>query len=119
MKVKVSPIKEVLILGLDERSLSNLAWCATAYRVDRLFWSDGYLFCLEPYEKSLEYEAEKSIFPVGQVCYVKFPKYVKSYEVEKSVQIPIVDVSDMRLYKEIASAIKTHEMENHRKEDAP
>ena len=118
MKIKVSPMKEVLILGLDERSLSNLAWCATAYRVDRLFWSDGYLFCLEPYERSLEYEAEKGVFPVGQVCYVRFPKYVKSYEVEKSVQIPIVDVSDMRLYKEIARAIKTHDMTNHQKEDA-
>lgn len=117
MKINVSPMKEVLILGLDERSLSNLAWCATAYRVDRLFWSDGYLFCLEPYERSLEYEAEKGVFPVGQVCYVEFPKYVKSYEVEKSVQIPIVDVSDMRLYKEIARAIKTHYMKNRQKED--
>ena len=118
MKVRVSPMKEVLILGLDERSLPNLAWCATAYRVDRLFWAEGYLFCLEPYERSLEYEAEKGVFPVGQVCYARFPKYVKSYEVERSVQIPIVDVSDMSLYKEIARAIKTHDTESHRKEGA-
>lgn|GEM_PF-2302238 len=41
MKVKVCPMKEVHIFGLDERSLNNLAWCAMAYRVDRLFWSDG------------------------------------------------------------------------------
>ena len=118
MKVKISPMREIHIFGLDERSLSNLAWCATAYRVDRLFWSDGYLFCLEPYEKSLEYEAEKNILPVGQVCYAKFPKYVKSYEVEKSVQIPIVDVSDMRLYREIARTIKSHDLKKHRKADA-
>lgn len=115
MKIKVSPMKEVLILGLDERSLSNLAWCAMAYRVDRLFWSDGYLFCLEPYERSLEYEAEKNILPLGQVCYAKLPKYVKSYEVEKSVQIPIVDVSEMQLYREIARAIKSHDTKTHRK----
>lgn len=107
-------MKEVHIFGLDERSLSNLAWCATAYRIDRLFWADGYLFCLEPYEKSLEYEEEKGILPVGQVCYVRFPKYVKSYEVEKSVQIPIVDVSDMLLYREIAHTIKSHDVKNHR-----
>lgn len=118
MKINVSPMKEVLILGLDERSLSNLTWCATAYRIDRLLWADGYLFCLEPYEKSLEYEAEKGVFPIGQVCYVRFPKYVKSFEVEKGVQLPIVDVSEMHLYREIARAIKSHDMKAHRKEDS-
>ncbi len=52
---------------------------------------------------------------MGQVCYAKFPKYTKSYEVEKSVQIPIVDVSDMYLYREIARTIKAHEARKHRK----
>jgi hypothetical protein len=115
LKVRVSPMKEICIFGLDARSVGNLAWCATAYRVDRLFWSDGYLFCLEPYEKSLEYEAEKGILPLGQVCYVRFPKYAKSYEVEKSVQIPIVDVSDMYLYRGITRAIKTDEVKKRAK----
>jgi hypothetical protein len=108
-------MKEIHISGLDERSLYNLAWCATAYRIDRLFWSNGYLFCLEPFEKSLEYEEEKGVLPVGQVCYAKLLKYTKSYEVEKSVQIPIVDVSDMYLYSAIARTIKAHEARNHRK----
>ena len=108
-------MKEVHISSLDERSLSNLAWCATAYRIDRLFWSNCYLFCFESYEKSLEYEEEKGVLPVGQICYAKMQKYTKSYDVEKSVRIPIVDVSDMYLYSEIARTIKAHEARNHRK----
>ena len=66
----------------------------------------------------MEYEEDRGILPLSQVCYTKFPKYVKSYEVEKSVQIPIVDVSDMLLYREIARAIKSHETKNHKKTKA-
>jgi len=106
LKVKITPLKSVNIYGIDERSLSNIAWCATANHADHLFWVNGYLICLEPYEKSLECEEDRSILPIGQLCYARLPKYVKSYEVEKSLQIPIVDVSDMGLYKEIVDAIE-------------
>jgi hypothetical protein len=114
MKIRVAPIKEVIVLGIDERTRENLMWCAASYRLERLFWADGYLFCLEPYEKSIDYEVEKGICPISQVCYVKFPKYEKYYEVEKGVQIPIVDVSGMRFYKELVRAIKTKDRRNHR-----
>ncbi|MFQ6075903.1 MAG: hypothetical protein ACE5Z5_07200 [Candidatus Bathyarchaeia archaeon] len=107
MEVKVTPTKDIRILGLDERSLTNLLWCALSYRLDRLFWVDGYLLCLEVYEKAFEYEVKEGIFPISQVCYTKLPKYVKVYEVEKGAQIPIVDVSEMKLYREIVKAIKS------------
>ena len=115
MKVKITPIRSVNIFGIDERSLSNIAWCATANHADHLFWINGYLICLEPYEKSLECEEDKGVLPIGQLCYAAFPKYVKSYEVEKSLQIPIVDFSDMSLYKEIANVIERHQIGAHRK----
>ena len=115
MKVKITPIRSVNIFGIDERSLSNIAWCATAGHADHLFWINGYLICLEPYEKSIECEEDKGVLPIGQLCYAKFPKYVKSYEVEKSLQIPIVDVSDMGLYKEIVNAIERHQVGTNRK----
>jgi hypothetical protein len=35
-----------------------------------------------------------------------FPKYEKIYEVDKSLQIPIVNVSDMKIFKNILKAIK-------------
>ena len=112
MKVRVTPTKEVQIMGLDERSISNIFWCAVSYRSDRLFWVDGYLLCIENCEDALTYEMDKGIFPVSQVCYIKFPKYVNYYEVEKGIQIPIVNVSDMRLYREIVNAIKEREAES-------
>jgi len=119
MKVIITPTKEVHVFGLDERSLTNLLWCATSYRSDRLFWADGYLFCIELYEKSIDYEVEKGVFPISQVCYVRFSKYEKYYEVEKGIQIPIVDVSGMRLHKEIARAIKNCDRRNHRATATP
>ena len=115
MKIKITPIRNVNIFGIDERSLSNIAWCATANHADHLFWVNGYMICLEPYEKSLECEEDRGSIPIGQLCYARFPKYVKSYEVEKSLQIPIVDVSDMSLYTEIADAIEGHHRRTYRK----
>ena len=109
MKVKVTPTKEVQILGLDERNIENIFWCAMSYRADRLLWAEGYLLCIENYEEAMSYEVEKGIFPISQVCYTVFPKYMKYYEVEKGVQIPIVNVSDMQLYKGIVKTIKDKE----------
>lgn len=106
MRIKVTPTKEVQILGLDERSISNIFWCAMSYRVDRLLWADGYLLCIETYEEAMNYELEKGIFPICQVCYTRFPTYTKYHEVEKGLQIPIVNVSDMQLYVEIVKKIK-------------
>jgi len=44
-------------------------------------------------------------FHISQVCYTSFPKFSKSYEVEKGVQIPIVNASDMRIYNNLLKAI--------------
>lgn len=109
MRVEITPTKKVLVLGVDERSLKNLAWCAITYRIDRLFWVDGYLLCVEVYEKSFEHEIEQKEFPISQVCYTKYPKYTLTYEVKKGVEIPIVNASDMRIYKSLLNAIQKHE----------
>jgi len=107
MKVSVMPTKDVRILGLDERSLDSLLWCALSFRMDRILWADGYLLCMEVYDEAFDHEIKSGYFPISQVCYSKFPKYVKLYEVEKGAQIPIVDVSDMSLYREIVKAIRS------------
>ncbi len=112
MKVSLAPVKEIRLLGLDERSLCNLLWCATSYRQDRLFWAEGYLFCIEMYDKSFDSEVESGILPISQVCYTHFPRYAKYYEVEKGIQLPIVDVSDMGLYRGIVRAIKRVDRKN-------
>ncbi len=109
MEVEISPTRKVQVLGADERSLENLAWCAVTYRIDRLFWVDGYLLCVEAYEKSFEHEMEKKEFPISQVCYTKYPKYTPTYEVRKGAEIPIVDVSDMKIYKSLLRAIQRAE----------
>ncbi|MEM2094660.1 MAG: hypothetical protein QXI32_05130 [Candidatus Bathyarchaeia archaeon] len=106
MKTKYTPVKELRVIGLDERSLGNLLWCATSYRLDRLYWAKGYLFCIEMYDKSFDLEVERGILPVNQVCYTHFPKYEKYYEVEKGIQVPIVDVSEMRLYGGLVRMIR-------------
>jgi len=105
MNVQVTPTKRITVLGLDNRSIDNIAWCAATYGVSRLYWIDGYLMCLEVYEKSFEHELRNKEFPISQVCYVKSPKYEKLYEIDKSVQIPVVNVSDMKLFKGILKAI--------------
>ena len=65
------------------------------------------------YDKSFDFEVERGILPISQVCYTHFPKYEKYYEVEKGIQLPIVDVSDMELYRGITRAIKKMDRENH------
>jgi len=105
MDVEISPTKKINVLGLDNRSRENIAWCAATYGANRLYWIDGYLLCLEVYEKSFEEELKKKEFPISQICYVKSPKYEKLYEIDKSFQIPVVDVSDMKLFQGILKAI--------------
>ena len=105
MDVEVAPTKKVNILGLDKRSHSNIAWCAATFGASRLYWINGYLLCLEVYEKSFEQEMNKKEFPISQICYAKFPKYEKLFEVDKTVQIPVVDVSDMTLFQNVLAAI--------------
>lgn len=109
MDVQVTPTNKVSVLGLDNRSVENIAWCAATYGASRLYWVNGYLLCLEVYEKSFEHELKNKEFPISQVCYVKFPKYEKLYEVDKSVQIPVVNVSDMKLFQSILKAILDNE----------
>jgi hypothetical protein len=64
---------------------------------------------MEVYEKSFEHEILTGEFPISQVCYAKFPEYQKFYEVERGVQIPVVDVSDMKLFQAILKAILNQE----------
>lgn len=105
MDVEISPTKKINVLGLDNRSRENIAWCAATYGANRLYWIDGYLLCLEVYDKSFEQELKKKEFPISQICYVKSQKYEKLYEIDKSFQIPVVDVSDMKLFQGILKAI--------------
>lgn len=113
MDVEIAPTKKVTVLGLDRRNVGDIAWCATTYGANRLYWINGYLLCLEVYEKSFEHELKNREFPISQICYAEFPKYEKIYEVDKSLQIPIVNVSDMRIFKNLLKAI----MENAEKEE--
>jgi hypothetical protein len=64
---------------------------------------------MEVYEKSFEQELKKKEFPVSQVCYAEFPKYQKLLEVDKSFQIPLVNVSDMEIFQGTLKAIIDHE----------
>jgi hypothetical protein len=109
MDVQVTPTKKISLLGLDKRSVENIAWCAATYGASRLYWVNGYLLCLEVYDKSFEQELKNREFPISQVCYVKFPKYEKLYEIDKSFQIPVVNVSDMKLFQGILKAILENE----------
>lgn len=105
MRIKIIPTQSIRIYGIDERSIDNLAWCATSFGINRFFWIKGYLLCLEVYERSLKYEIEKGFFPISQICYTPLKKYRKIYEVQRGVEIPIVNVSDMKIYQEIIHAI--------------
>jgi len=109
MDVEISPTKKIVIFGVEKRELKNLVWCAITYGVNRLFWIDSYIFCLEVYEKSFEHEIKDKIFPISQICYAKFPKYVKTYEIEKGLQIPIVDVSDTKMYRKLLESVLAKE----------
>jgi hypothetical protein len=105
VKVEINPTRKVLVLGIDKRRLESLSWCASTYGVNRLYWIDGYLLCLEVYEKSFEHEIKTKEFPISQVCYTKFPDYSKTIEVERGVKIPIVDVSEMRIFQNLLKTI--------------
>ena len=91
--------------------MSNVAYCAATFGMSRLYWIDGYLLCLEVYEKSFEYELKKKEFPVSQICYAEFPKYEKILEIDKSFQIPLVNVSDMKIFQSILKAILENKMQ--------
>ena len=112
MEVEVAPTKKIVIFGVEKRKTENLVWCAVTYGVNRLFWVDGYLLCLEVYEKSFEHEIKSNIFPISQLCYAEFPNYIKIYEAEKGVQIPIVNASDTKLYQTLLKAVLKHEKVN-------
>jgi len=103
--VEISPTRKVTILGLDKRSVRDIAWCATTYGANRLYWIDGYLLCVEVYEKSFDHEIKTKEFPISQICHAEFPKYEKIYEIDKSLQIPIVNVSDMQIFQSVLKAI--------------
>lgn len=109
MDIEIVPTKKIKVLGVDKRSVEDLAWCATTYGINRLFWVDGYLLCVEVYEASFEREMESKEFPISQVCYASFPKYVRVYEVEKGMQIPIVKASDMKIFSNLMKAILKNE----------
>jgi hypothetical protein len=113
MDVRVNPTGKATVLGVDNRALENIAWCAATYGVSRLYWVNGYLLCLEVYEKSFEHEIKNKEFPISQVCYTKFPKYEKLYEIDKSIQIPVVNASDMKLFQGILKAILDNEKTEH------
>jgi len=118
MEVELNSTKKILVLSLDKRTLENLAWCASTYGVNRLYWTDGYLLCLEVYEKSLEHEIKTKEYPISQLCYTQFPKYTRTYEVERGVQLPIVNASDMRIFQDLQKAILRTE-EKGKKESEP
>lgn len=117
MDIEITSPKKIIIFGVEKRNLENLVWCAVTYGVNRLFWIEGYLFCLEVYEKSFEHEIKERIFPISQVCYTNFPKYTRTYEVEKGLQIPIVNVSDTKLYRKLLEKILAHEEGSHQETD--
>jgi len=112
MEVEVTPTRKVVVLGVDKRQLESLAWCASTYGANRLYWIDGYLLCLEVYEKSFEHEIKTKEFPISQVCYTKFPEYSRSFEVERGVKLPIVNVSEMRIFQNLLKAILNADKEN-------
>lgn len=109
MDVEIAPTRKITVLGLDKRSINNIAYCAATYGVNRLYWIDGYILCVEVYEKSFEHELRKQEFPISQICYAEFPKYEKLVEVDKSFQIPLVNVSDMKLFQSLLEAILENE----------
>jgi hypothetical protein len=112
MRVEIKPTEKVTVLGLDERSLEGIAWCAATYGINRLFWVDGHLLCTEVYDKSFEHEIEEGEFCISQVCHAEYPKYTRVYEVERGTQVPIVDASDMQIYRKLLEAILEHEGES-------
>jgi hypothetical protein len=105
-KVKISPTRIIKILGLEKRHPDKMAWCAVTAGINRLFWVDGYLLCLEVYEQSFDYELQKEAFPISQLCYAEMPGYIQVYDLGRGTQLPVVDVSDMRIYQAIVKTIR-------------
>lgn len=105
LKIDIKPTRKIVVLGLDRRIPEDLGFCAVTFGANRLFWVNGYIMCLEVYEKSLEYEIDRGEFYISHICYAPFQKYSKILEIEKGVQIPIVNASDMHIYKGLISAI--------------
>ncbi len=112
MDVEIAPTRKVVVLGLDKRSANNVAWCAATYGINRLYWIDGYVICLEVCDKSFDHELKKKEFPISQICYAEFPKFEKILEIDKSFQIPLVNVSDMKLFQNILKALLKNEKES-------
>lgn len=112
MEVEIAPTRKITVLGLDKRSTNNVAWCAATYGISRLYWIDGYIICLEVYDKSFDHELKNKEFPISQICYAEFPKFEKIFEIDKSFQIPLVNVSDMKLFQSILKAILKSETED-------
>ena len=106
MEVKYFPTKELRIYSIDRREVGDLAWCSITMGSNRLFWIEGYVICLEVHDEAFKYEVEKGFFPINQVCYAKLPEYVRIYDVEKGARIPLVNVSDMKVFKKILEKIK-------------
>jgi len=103
--VEVAPTRKVVVSGLDKRPLEDLIWCASTHAVNRLFWLNGYLICAEVYEKALEHEINKREFPISQVCYTEFSKYKKYHEVEKGVNLPIVNATCLKIFRKLFEQI--------------
>jgi len=103
--VELRPTRHVVVLGYDERDVRNMLYCALTYGVNRLFWVDGYLLCIEVYEESFKREMDDGVFYVSHVCYARYPEYRKVIEIEKGAQLPVVNASDMRIPKAILEAI--------------
>ncbi len=109
MEIEIRPTPKVIVFGVDHRSLENMAWCAATYGINRLIWVDGHLICTEVYEESFKHEMEENEFCISQACYTRYPKYTRLYEVEKGTQIPIVNASDMKIYRNLLKAILEEE----------
>jgi len=105
IEVELRPVKRIVVLGFDEREVRNLLYCALTYGVNRLFWVDGYLMCVEVYEESFKREMDDGVFYVSHVCFARFPEYRKVIEVERGAQLPVVNASDMGVLSAIMKAI--------------
>ncbi len=63
--------------------------------------------------RGIDLEIKEGEFCISQACYTKFPRYTRLHEVEKGTQIPIVDVSEMRIYRNLMKAIREYENAEH------
>jgi len=104
--VELRPTRRVVVLGYDERELRNLVYCALTYGVNRLFWVDGYVMCVEVYEESFKREMEEGVFYISHVCYASMPEYRKLVEVERGAQLPVVNASDMAIFRAVLEAVR-------------